>query len=316
MNDKKTGDDFSHSQQSSGSATNGEYRVRLPDGRMQIVSYTADENGYKADVRYDDEEKTGANRIDNQNYHNAYNDYAHNDYNIGKNIDGTAGRNINNAYEDRNKNVYFERNQNNNVYDADRNNVDYTDRSIKNDYNNAEKKEKPVTERDDYYHYPDISKEYYNDYSSEYNSNYEPHRSKFSTYGNNDNVIAKKAAVTVKPSYEELKDLFVTKGIYNTQQNYESGEISVSSTTPVPFDGTTEHVVVIGTKTPNLYTNIKSSLTNEIPSYASPRVVIATTPRSYLVSTIASLKNKVQLGSKPILSDRFIDKINKYLSFN
>ncbi|KPJ02039.1 Pro-resilin [Papilio xuthus] len=53
VKDQKTGDDFSHSQQSSGSATNGEYRVKLPDGRTQIVSYTADENGYKADVRYD-----------------------------------------------------------------------------------------------------------------------------------------------------------------------------------------------------------------------------------------------------------------------
>ncbi|XP_045540614.1 uncharacterized protein LOC106711757 [Papilio machaon] len=53
VKDQKTGDDFSHSQQSSGSATNGEYRVKLPDGRTQVVSYTADENGYKADVRYD-----------------------------------------------------------------------------------------------------------------------------------------------------------------------------------------------------------------------------------------------------------------------
>ncbi|CAD0251166.1 unnamed protein product [Spodoptera exigua] len=72
VKDHKTGDDFSHSQQSTGSATNGEYRVRLPDGRMQIVSYTADENGYKAKVRYD--EHTGAdNSIDvNVNKGNAY----------------------------------------------------------------------------------------------------------------------------------------------------------------------------------------------------------------------------------------------------
>lgn len=55
MRDHATGDDFSHRQQQDSKATHGEYRVKLPDGRIQIVSYTADKNGYKADVRYADD---------------------------------------------------------------------------------------------------------------------------------------------------------------------------------------------------------------------------------------------------------------------
>lgn len=50
--DNFNGDDFSHTQSQDSGATNGEYRVKLPDGRVQIVSYTADKNGYKADVKY------------------------------------------------------------------------------------------------------------------------------------------------------------------------------------------------------------------------------------------------------------------------
>ncbi|XP_072398640.1 uncharacterized protein [Diabrotica undecimpunctata] len=50
--DHSSGDDFSHSQVQDSRTTNGEYRVKLPDGRLQIVSYTADQNGYKADVKY------------------------------------------------------------------------------------------------------------------------------------------------------------------------------------------------------------------------------------------------------------------------
>ncbi|GLV45815.1 Cuticular protein 50Cb [Carabus blaptoides fortunei] len=57
VTDQETGDDFSHSQSQNAKATNGEYRVKLPDGRTQIVSYTADNNGYKANVKYDDEDE-------------------------------------------------------------------------------------------------------------------------------------------------------------------------------------------------------------------------------------------------------------------
>merc|ERR1712158_105626 len=44
---------YGHSEARDGYATTGEYRVALPDGRTQIVSYKADKNGYVADVRYE-----------------------------------------------------------------------------------------------------------------------------------------------------------------------------------------------------------------------------------------------------------------------
>ena len=44
---------FGHTESRDGYATKGSYRVALPDGRTQIVTYSADENGYVADVTYD-----------------------------------------------------------------------------------------------------------------------------------------------------------------------------------------------------------------------------------------------------------------------
>lgn len=306
---------------------------------MQIVSYTADENGYKADVRYDDDDKAVGNTVDDDhqqsNYANQQNNYGnqHNSY-------------INQINDKENQQLIYQtpkykyvtiKPQNyvipsyitpqyhnfvgNQQTDYSRH-VDYTDRSNKQDYDATDKKEfKSVDKGEkDYYQYPDVSKEYYTDYSSEYNSNLEPHRSKFNFVDNRNVEITNKAtASTVKPSYEELKDLFVTKSLYNTKQNYNV-EFNVPSTTPFTLDATTERVVNIGGKTPNLYTNIKHSLplynVTPVPVYASPKVVVATTPKSYLVSTIASLKNKVSLATKPVLSDDFISRINKYIGVN
>ncbi|KAJ3654696.1 hypothetical protein Zmor_013868 [Zophobas morio] len=59
--DHLTGDDFSHTQSQNSRATNGEYRVKLPDGRVQIVSYIADKNGYKADVKYTENDVSAQN---------------------------------------------------------------------------------------------------------------------------------------------------------------------------------------------------------------------------------------------------------------
>ena len=53
VNDEYTGEDFSHTESRDGYVTSGEYRVALPDGRIQIVTYTADDAGYHADVKYE-----------------------------------------------------------------------------------------------------------------------------------------------------------------------------------------------------------------------------------------------------------------------
>jgi hypothetical protein len=50
------GNDFSHMADSDGEVIKGEYKTLLPDGRTQIVRYTADwKNGYNAEVTYEGE---------------------------------------------------------------------------------------------------------------------------------------------------------------------------------------------------------------------------------------------------------------------
>ena len=49
--------DYSHSESNDGKVTTGSYRVVLPDGRTQIVTYKADSYGYVADVKYTGEAK-------------------------------------------------------------------------------------------------------------------------------------------------------------------------------------------------------------------------------------------------------------------
>lgn len=48
------GNDYSHNAISDGDIVRGEYRVQLPDGRTQVVRYTADwQHGFSAQVSYD-----------------------------------------------------------------------------------------------------------------------------------------------------------------------------------------------------------------------------------------------------------------------
>lgn len=51
VSDYQTANQQSHQANSDGDVTRGEYRVQLPDGRTQVVRYTADwKNGYNAEV--------------------------------------------------------------------------------------------------------------------------------------------------------------------------------------------------------------------------------------------------------------------------
>ncbi|XP_032524493.2 pro-resilin-like [Danaus plexippus] len=54
VKDAKSGNDYDRKETSDGHVVRGEYRVQLPDGRVQIVTYHADwKTGFHADVRYE-----------------------------------------------------------------------------------------------------------------------------------------------------------------------------------------------------------------------------------------------------------------------
>ncbi|XP_071534972.1 cuticle protein 19-like [Panulirus ornatus] len=56
VKDEYSGNDFAHDEKSDGTVTSGSYRVLLPDGRTQIVTYNADHtSGFVAEVTYEGE---------------------------------------------------------------------------------------------------------------------------------------------------------------------------------------------------------------------------------------------------------------------
>ena len=57
VNDGYTYTHFGQKESSDGKAVSGSYRVHLPDGRIQTVTYTADDYGNVADVKYEGEAK-------------------------------------------------------------------------------------------------------------------------------------------------------------------------------------------------------------------------------------------------------------------
>jgi len=52
VHDEYTGDEHSHTEKKTDYVIHGKYSVRLPDGRTQVVSYTADDDGYHPTVEY------------------------------------------------------------------------------------------------------------------------------------------------------------------------------------------------------------------------------------------------------------------------
>ncbi|KAJ8967061.1 hypothetical protein NQ314_003121 [Rhamnusium bicolor] len=53
VQDAPSGNDFGHEEERQGDVAKGKYFVLLPDGRLQTVEYTADLDGYKPKVSYE-----------------------------------------------------------------------------------------------------------------------------------------------------------------------------------------------------------------------------------------------------------------------
>lgn len=53
VKDAESGNDFGHQEARQGDVAEGKYYVLLPDGRLQTVEYTADTEGYKPKVTYE-----------------------------------------------------------------------------------------------------------------------------------------------------------------------------------------------------------------------------------------------------------------------
>jgi len=53
VKDEESGNDFGHKETRDGDMTSGSYHVLLPDGRLQVVTYTVSgDGGYQAEVTY------------------------------------------------------------------------------------------------------------------------------------------------------------------------------------------------------------------------------------------------------------------------
>ncbi|XP_022169453.1 pro-resilin-like isoform X2 [Myzus persicae] len=72
VKDAPTNTDYNHEANSDGQRVTGKYGVLLPDGRYQVVTYVADENGYNAKVSYEGEAKPQLSRPGNPGSQGGY----------------------------------------------------------------------------------------------------------------------------------------------------------------------------------------------------------------------------------------------------
>lgn len=305
---------------------------------MQIVSYTADENGYNAKVRYD-EHTTPDNNLDvdvtkGNVYHpptpitykhldKVYTDnnkdsfendeYIRQRYNDDKIVKSSVAaerpvfNDIQNNYygpkqnDFQNYKPHYETTKSVNKDRVD----DLTDTNnefLKHFHQKlAERNKLQRTKDEDYFKFSqEIA-----DYSSELGLHgNKKHKAKYADF---ESPSEGEANGKVTPTYEELKELFASNG--NRQQHVVS--------TARPYDDVTDNLVVeITPRKPNLYTNVNyfNNLISATPS-PFPFPATPTTPSSYLYSTIANLKHRLSVGHKPVLSHQYINKINKYLMY-
>ncbi|XP_076236663.1 uncharacterized protein LOC143180662 isoform X2 [Calliopsis andreniformis] len=133
VKDQATGNDFGRRETSDGETVRGEYRVQLPDGRTQIVTYTADwRTGFHADVRYEGT----ANYPDQYNTQNNGNN-GYNGNNQGGQGFGFNGNNLNGGYNGGNNGGYNYQAPNGNFNNGNNyNQYQFNPNALDNQYDN------------------------------------------------------------------------------------------------------------------------------------------------------------------------------------
>nr|XP_034185559.1 probable serine/threonine-protein kinase clkA [Osmia lignaria] len=140
VKDQATGNDFGRRETSDGETVRGEYRVQLPDGRTQIVTYTADwRTGFHADVRYEGTATYPDQYNTQNNGYNNNNAYNNNNQAGGQNFGYQGNNNNNNApavYNGGNNGGYNYQPPSGNFNSGNNYQYQFGSNSLDNNYNN------------------------------------------------------------------------------------------------------------------------------------------------------------------------------------